>query len=146
MLVLHVPDTLKDASSDGVAQVLRRRLRVDVTQVDGPVQSLGTNAGTLKTVQAVGRERGRVGAERREAGRVGSTETSGGAGLDGRERGLGDEGLGGSSLGSVGGSLLRLRDIGAAVLAVVNALSSPGGLSGEGIYDLSNKKLSADGD
>lgn len=55
-----------------------------------------------------------------------------------------DKGLGGSSLSSVGGGLLRLRNVGAAVLAVVDALSSPCRLSGESVDDLSNKTLSAD--
>ena len=39
MLVLHVPDALQHTSTDGVAQILRRRLGMDVAEINCSVYS-----------------------------------------------------------------------------------------------------------
>lgn len=134
VLVLHVPNALQHAATDGIAQVLRRRLRVDVTQVDGPVQALGAGeTSARKTSQAVGECR-RVRAKRREAGGVGRER--GRVRLNGRKCGLRNEGLSGGGLGSVSCCLLRLGHVGASILAIVDTLASPGGLGRERVHDL----------
>ena len=43
MLVLHVAQTLKDTTTDGVAEILSCCLGVDITQIDGAVESRGTS-------------------------------------------------------------------------------------------------------
>ena len=40
MLVQHIPDALQNTATDGVAQIFRSGLWVDVTQIHGPVHSL----------------------------------------------------------------------------------------------------------
>lgn len=118
MLVLHVAHALQDTTPDGVAQVLRSSLRVNITQVDGAVKGLRYNHST----KAVRRE-GHVGCQRRcEALPIG---------LERRERRCGrlcDERLRSSSLRGLRCGLLRLGDVGTAVLAIVDALARPGRL------------------
>ena len=44
MLVLHVSHALQHPSPDRVAQVLSRRLRVNIAQVDGTIDGLSTGS------------------------------------------------------------------------------------------------------
>jgi hypothetical protein len=54
MLVLHVPNALQDTATDGIAQILSRRLRMDVSKVHSPIQAL--RAG--HALHSIARERG----------------------------------------------------------------------------------------
>jgi len=42
VLVLHIPDALQDTAPDGVAQIFRSCLRVNVTQIYRPIHGLNT--------------------------------------------------------------------------------------------------------
>lgn len=126
VLVLHIPQTLKNTSSDSVAKVFGCRLWVDVAQVYRAVEALST-----EVVERVGRE-WQIRRERRRS------ELTHGVRVDGRQGSgrLSDKGLSGRSLCSLSSSLLRLGDIGASVLAVVDALACPGWLSWESVDNL----------
>jgi len=58
VLVLHVSNALQDTSTNGITQILSRRLRMDVPEVHCPVQALRT----CHTLHSIARER-RVGCE-----------------------------------------------------------------------------------
>ena len=122
MLILHVPDALQHTSPDGVAQVLGGGLGVDVAEVDGPVQRLVSVQATeaVHTVHTIHsseiRREGQVGGHRRPE--VALT-------LEGREGSLSDEGLGCGCLSGLCSGLLRLWNVGASILAVVDALPCP---------------------
>ena len=60
MLILHIPNALQHSSPDCIAQILRRRLGMDVPQIDSPIQTLGVH--TTHSTQRVLCVRG----ERRE--------------------------------------------------------------------------------
>lgn len=116
MLVLHVPDALQHTSANGVAQILRRRVGVDVAEINGSVDAGTTRCSTCAAshhgVDVGGREPGGCGGAVPERGKDG---------------GLGcDEGLG----------LLRFGDVCAAVFTVVDAFSGPVGFGWEGVDDL----------
>lgn len=129
MLILHVSQALEDTTTDSVAQVLGGRFRVDVPEIHSPVQPLSTR----KALEGIGGE-GNV----RGHGR-GGKGISAHASLNGSEgRGrLSDERLGRGGLSCLCSSLLRLGDIRASVLAIVDAFASPCRLGGKGVHDLS---------
>ena len=52
VLVLHIAKALEDTTTDGVAKVLGRRLRVDVTKVDSAVQTSRTGHTILSPSEA----------------------------------------------------------------------------------------------
>jgi hypothetical protein len=117
VLVLHVANALEDAAADRVAQVLGRRLRVDIAEVHGAVHGLAPGR-----VNTEGRERAERARERVCARR--------------RDRGLRHKRLRGRNLGGLCGGLLALRDVRASVLAVVDALAGPLRLRRERVHDL----------
>ena len=124
VLTLHVPDVLQHTSPDRIAQVLGGGLGVGVAKVDRPFQR-------LVPVQATkARGEGQVGNHRRPE--VALT-------LDGQEGGLSDEGLGCSGLNGLCSGLLRLGDICASVLALVDAFPCPVGLCGECVDNLRSR-------
>ena len=124
MLVLHVPQALKYTTTNGIAQVLRRRLWVYVAQVHRPVQPLAT----CEALERVGRKR-HVGCKRRRE-RVARSDRRQ------RRRALRDETLCSGRLRRLRGGLLALRDVRAAILTVVDALARPRWLGGERVDDL----------
>jgi hypothetical protein len=128
MLVLHVPNALQHAAADGIAQVLGCRLGVDIAQVDRPVHSLNTAHAVchitgIHHVNGVKRSAS-VLCERREGC------------LLRRHCLLSNKGLSSSGLGLLSGRLLRLRDISAPVLAIIDALASPGRFRRQSVNDL----------
>jgi hypothetical protein len=132
MLVLHVPNALQNTASDCIAQIFRRRLRVDVTQVHSPVQPLGANASshTSHTSHAPHRI-GRIGREWREWNA---------RSLHWRMlHRLRNERLRSGSLRRLRRRLLRLGDVRAAILAIIDALAGPCWLSREGCDNLPGK-------
>lgn len=124
MLVLHIANALQDTTPDGVAQVLSGSLRVNIAQVDCAVEGLRRRHST----ETVGRE-GHIWRQRRREARPISLERG--------ERGrLCYERLSGSSLRGLRCGLLRLGDVGTAVLAVVDALARPSRLRRQRVDDL----------
>jgi hypothetical protein len=126
MLVLHVPYALQHTTTNRIAQILRCCLRVNVSEVHGPVRSPGDTEPL--------RCEGRVRAERPEAANIG---------VDGTERRrsrLCDKGLSRDGLGGLCGGLLRLGDVRATVFSIVDPLSGPCGLCWECVYNLEEKK------
>lgn len=124
MLILHIPNALKHPSPDRITQILRRRLGMNIPEVNRPIKSL--HARRLRT-----RARRRVRREWGERAREGVRRR-------GRKRacGLGDERLRSGNLGGLGGGLLRLGNVGAPVLAVIDPLACPRGFGGERVDDL----------
>lgn len=114
MLVLHVANALENTSTNGVAQIFSGRLRMDITQIHGTVEA---RLGHVRGERHVRRERRR---------------------LHWRELSirLCNERLSGCCLSGLSSSLLRLGDVRATVLPIVDALASPGRLSGESRDDL----------
>jgi hypothetical protein len=140
MLILHVPDALQHTSPDGIAQVLSGGLGVNVPEVDRPVQRL-VSAQSAEAVHAVHP------VHAIHASKVRSERQVGGHGrpevalvLHGREGCLSDERLGCGGLGSLCSGLLRLGDVGAPILAIIDALSCPGGLGRESIDNLDSQR------
>ena len=129
MSILHVPDALQRTSPDRIAQVLGDGLGVDVAKIDCPVQRLVSVQAaeaihTVHTVHAVHPIRS---SEVRGEGQVGGRwRPKVALTLEGREGSLSDKGLGCSGLGGLCSGLLRLGDIDASILAVVDALPRPG--------------------
>lgn len=127
MLILHVPDALKHAAPNSIAQVFGCRLWVDVTQIDCPVHSLNASHPVCHIASAHhvnAAKCGSVGCERRKAA------------LSGRHRLLSDQGLSRRGLSLLGGHLLRLRDVGTAVLSVINSFTCPRWFGGQSINNL----------
>jgi hypothetical protein len=133
MLIGHISNALKHAAPDRITKVLRRRLGMYIAEVHCSVQAGATGCSHASEHRSTGRS-GRHLRVRRE-GRVRE-------GLEGRRRRLRDEGLRGSNLGSCRGRLLRLRDIGTAVLSIIDTLTSPRGFRGKGGNDLSGWSVS----
>jgi len=95
---------------------------MNVAKVDGPIR-------TPRNTESFRRER-RVRGKRPKAANIG---------VDGAERHrsrLCDKGLSRDSLGGLGSSLLRLGNIRATILAIVDPLSSPRGFCGKCVDDL----------
>ena len=118
MLVLHVPHALQYTSPDSVTQVLRGRLWVNVPQVHRSIKSLHSCASS------------HAHAIRWKCGVRGewTTKWVRRSILHSRVRREGcrmDEGLRSSSLGSLSSGLLWFGDVGASILAVVDALTCP---------------------
>ena len=125
MLVLHVPQTLKDTATNSVAKVLRCRLRVNVAQVHSAIQTLGA-----EVVERVRRER-QVRGERRRS-------KLSGIGVDRRQGGsrLRHKRLRGRRLRCLSSGLLRLRDVCTPILAIVDSLSGPGSFCRKSVDNL----------
>ena len=117
MLILHVPDALQYTSANGVAQILRRRIGVDIAEINGPIHPRTTCCSTR-----AGSHHG-VDVGRREPARGSRAVPK--RGKDGSLRG--DECLG----------LLRLGNVCAAVFTIVDVFSVPSGFGWEGVDDLS---------
>ena len=145
MLILHIPDALQHTSPDSVAQVLSGGFWVDVPEVNRPVQRL-VSAQAAKAVHAIHAihpvhpvhpvhaiHPSEFRSERQVGGH-GRPEVA--LILHGREGSLSDEGLGRSGLCGLCGGLLRLGNVCASILAVVDALPCPGGLCRESVDDL----------
>jgi hypothetical protein len=130
VLILHVPDALQHASPDGITQVLSGGLGVNVPEIDRPVQRL-VSVQTAKAVHAIHAPEVR---SERQVGGHGRPEAA--LGGDGREGSLSNKGLGRGSLSSLCSGLLRLGDVGASILAIVDTLPCPGGLCRESVDDL----------
>jgi hypothetical protein len=121
MLVLHVPNALQDTSTDGIAQILSRRLWMDVPKIHRPVQ-------TLRASHSIARE-GRVGCERRACKRTWLSDW-------GQCRRLCDERLGRGGLSSLSSCLLGLGNVRTAIFTVIDALASPCRFCGKGVDNL----------
>jgi hypothetical protein len=122
VFILHIPYALEHATSDAIAQVLRCRLWVNVTEVYGPICASGNR-------ESIGGER-RIRSERPEAPN---------RGIDGTKRsssGLCHKGLSRHSLGRLCSRLLRLGDVRTAVLAIVDTLPSPCGFGWQRVHNL----------
>lgn len=120
MLVLHISDALKDSPPNGIANVLGSSLGVDIAEIDRPVHLLSGGGGSS---YSEGRARWRIEALCREPSAHGSERHRREVGVDGGELAL---------------LLLRLGNVRAAVLAVVDALARPLRFSWERSDDLSN--------
>ena len=123
MLVLHVPDALQHTSTDGVAQILRRRLGMDVAEINRSVYS-GTPRYSTRAAGHHG-----VDVSLREPAGGGRSVAKGGK----HGRLWGDKGL----------CLLRLGDVCTTVFAIVDAFTSPVGFGREGVDDLSKAEQGA---
>ena len=134
MLILHVPDTLQHTSPDGIAQIFGSGLGVDVPEIDRPVQGL-VPIHAAKAVHAAHASKIR---SERQIGGHGRPEVA--LTMHGREGSLGNERLGCGSLSGLSGGLLRLGDVSASILAIVDTLPCPGGLRRECIDDLRSQK------
>lgn len=123
MLILHISDALKNATTNSVAQIFGGSLRVDVAEIDSSVQALNTT--THAITHHVDTKPGctHVSSEWREGGGL-------------AHRGLSDERLGGSGLCLLGSNLLRLGNIRASIFAKVDPLACPCGFSGKCVHDL----------
>ena len=113
---MHVPDALQYTSANGVAQILRRRIGVDVSEINDPIHPMTTRrtcAGSHHGVDVGWREPARGSRAVPKRGKDGSPR--------------GDECLG----------LLRLGNVCAAVFTIVDAFSGPVGFCREGVDDLS---------
>lgn len=128
MLILHVPDALEHASTNGVTKILGCGLGVDVAEVHGPVHGLNT-AHAICHVAGVQHINGReLGASVLSKWRK--------IRLLRCHRLLGNQRLSGGGLCLLRSGLLGLGDVGAAVFTIVDTLPSPRWLSRKGVYDL----------
>ena len=134
MLILHVPDALQHTSPDGIAQIFGGGLRVDVPEVDRPVQRL-VSVQAAKAVHAAHASKIR---SERQIGGHGGPEVA--LTVHGREGSLGNERLGCGSLSGLSSGLLRLGNVSTSILAIVDALPRPGGLRRECIDDLHSQR------
>ena len=136
VFILHVPNALQHTSPNSIAQILSGGLRVDVPKIDRPVQRL-VSVQAAKVVHGVHAIHASELRSERQVGGHGRPEIT--LALDGREGSLSDEGLGSSSLSSLGSGLLGLGDISASILAIVDALSCPGRLCRESVDNLRSR-------
>jgi len=109
---------------------------VDVPEVNGSVQRL-VSIQPAKAVHAVHASEVRSKRQVRGHGRPEIALV-----LHGRERRLSDERLGCGGLSSLCSGLLRLGNVGASVLAIVDTLPCPRGLGGERVDDLHSRRVS----
>lgn len=127
MLILHVTQALENTASDGVAEILSGGLGMDVAKVDGAVETLSAG----KALKGVGGGEGHVGSQ-------GRCSEVAGVGVDRSESSgrLSNERLRRGSLSGLSSSLLRLRDVRATVLTVVDTLALPCWLGRKGVDNL----------
>ena len=125
MFILHIPNTLQDSTADGIAEIFGRSLWMNVTQIHSPVHALNAlNAAHTVSVHHLHWVKSSgIWREWREGGLR-------------RHARLCDKRLCSGGLSLLGSCLLRFRNVGTAIFAIVHAFTSPRWLSWQSVHNL----------